>query len=496
MTHDPVDVGGPAADAAAGLTAAGGGDRAIRGGTLRILGYAIGLVATAAASVVLLRDLSVAAFGRYTVVSALLAIVTALSDAGLTAVGQRAYVRARSAQERRDLMRGLLGLRIALTPVVAAVAVGFSVVAGYTAEQVVATVIGSAALVLTNAAVTLILPLSVRMNLGRVTAVDVSRQIVLMIGLAALAASGASFVVLFFAYIASGIATVAVAIAVSDRGDRVAPSFDPALWRTLGGQAIPLALGSAVNIVYLRLLVILVSLLTTAHATGIFGASYRIVEIFTGVPLLMAGAIFPLLAHAGREDEERLAYMLQRTAETSLLLGVGAAVTLSLAARPVLQILGGIRYGGSATILSLQAFALIGTFLTQVWVFGLIAVDRQRGVAQVNAVGVIVVIVLGLTLIPLAGARGAAIAAIFGEAALALSALILLVRARPRLRPAPGRFLRILLAGALALACGLLPVPALVRAVVAVAVYAGAVIALRAYPPEFLQAFGFRRRRA
>lgn len=478
------------------LTGAGVGDRAIRGGTLRIVGYGVGLVATAGASVVLLRDLSVAAFGRYTVVSALLAIVTALSDAGLTALGQRAYVRATSPEEQRSLMRGLLGMRIALTPPVAAVAVAFSIVAGYTTAQIVATVIGSAALVLTNAAMTLVLPQSVRMNLGRVTAVDVTRQIVLMIGLAALAAAGVSFVVLFFAYIASGIATLIAAVVVSGPEERVTPSFDPQLWRTMGRQAIPLVLGSAINIVYLRLLVILISLLATAHVTGIFGASYRIVEIFTAVPQLMAGAIFPLLAHAGQEDEERLAYMLQRTAEASLLLGGGTAIALSLAAHPILQVLGGSQYASSGSILSLQAFALIGTFLTQVWVFGLIAVDRQRGIAQVNAVGVVVVVALGLTLIPLAGARGAAIAAIAGEAALAVTALVLLVRARPRLRPAPDHFVRIGLALALGLLCELLPVPEIVRATVAVIVYSAVVIALRAYPPEFLQAFGISRARA
>ncbi|MDQ6732141.1 MAG: oligosaccharide flippase family protein [Actinomycetota bacterium] len=482
-------------DTAEGLTGAGVGDRAIRGGTLRIVGYGIGLVATAGASVVLLRDLSVAAFGRFTVVSALLAIVTALSDAGLTAIGQRAYVRAESPEERRSIMRGLLGLRIALTPLVAAVAVGFSIIAGYTTDQILATVIGSAALVLTNAAMTLVLPQSVRMNLGRVTVVDVTRQIVLMIGLAALAAAGASFVILFFAYIASGIATVVAAIAVSDSEDRIVPSFDPALWRTMGRAAIPLVLGSAINVVYLRLLVILVSLMATAHVTGIFGASFRIVEIFTSIPQLMAGAIFPLLAHAGQEDESRLAYILQRTAEASLLLGAGTAVALSLAAHPVLQILGGSQYSHSGTILSLQAFALIGTFLTQIWVFGLIAVDRQRAIAQVNAVGVGVVVILGLTLIPLAGARGAAVAAIAGEAALALTALVLLVRARPRLRPAPGHFVRILSATALATLCSLLPVPEIVRASIAVIVYAAVVIALRAYPPELLQAFGISRPR-
>lgn len=471
------------------LRAADIGDRAIRGGAVRIAGYGVGLIATAGASVVLLRDLTVASFGRYVVVAALLAIVTALSDAGLTVIGQRAYVRAADEAERRAVMRSLLGLRIALTPLLALGAVGFSVLAGYTGAQIAAAAIGSGALVLTNAGLTLALPLGVRMQLGLGTVVDLARQTVLMAGLAGLAAGGAGFTTLFLAYVASGVATVAAAFLVSAPGDRVLPAFDAARWRALAREALPVALGTAINVVYLRLLVILMSLLSTPRQTGLYGASYRVVEIFIAIPQLLAGGVFPLLAHAGREDEARLSYMLQRVAETSLLVGAGVAVGLSLGAGPILRILGGAHYAGSGTILSLQAFSLLGSFLTQVWVLALIAIDRQRAMAQVNAAGAVVVAVLGFSLIPVADAKGAAIASIAGEAVLALTALVLLVRARPGLRPSPGRMARILLAAGLAALCALLPVPGLARAALAIAVYIALVVALRAYPMELIQAF-------
>lgn len=484
----------PPGDVAETLTAVGVGDRAIRGGTLRVFGYGVGLIATAGAAVVLLHNLTVANFGRYVVVAALLAIVSALSDAGLTVIGQRAYVRASDTAERRAVMQSLLGLRIALTPLLSLAAVAFAVAAGYTGAQVAATAIGTGALVLTGTAQTLAVPLAVRMRLGFVTVLDVVRQVVLMTCIAGLAAARVGFTLLFLAYVASGVATVCTAFALSHRSDRVKPAFDLKQWRSLGSEAVPVALGNAINVVYLRLLVIMMSLLSTARETGLFGASYRVIEIFIAVPQLMAGAVFPLLSHAAREDESRLAYVLQRLAEASLLVGAGIAVGLSLGAGPILRLLGGSQYAGSATILSLQAFSLLGSFLTQVWVFGLIAVDRQRAMAQVNAVGAAVVAILGFSLITVENARGAAIASIAGEAALAATALVLLVRARPRLRPAPGRMARIVLAASLAAICALLPTSDAVHALIALAVYIALIVAFRAYPPELLQAFGLERR--
>jgi O-antigen/teichoic acid export membrane protein len=475
------------------LTAAGVGERAIRGGALRVLGYGVGLMATAGASVVLLRDLTVASFGRYVVVAALLAIVSALSDAGLTVIGQRAYIHAGDMHERREVMRSLLGLRIALTPLLALGAVAFSVAARYTSAQVAATAIGSGALVLTNAGQTLALPIAVRMRLGLVTVVDVVRQVVLMASIALLAASGVGFVTLFLAYGVSGVATVATAFAVSHHEDRVWPAFNARRWRELGREALPVALGLAINVVYLRLLVILMSLLSTARQTGLYGASFRVIEIFIGIPQIMAGTVFPLLVQASRDDEERLAQMLQLVAEASLFTGAGIAVGLSLASHPIVRILGGAHYSESGTILSLQAFALLGSFLTQVWVLALIAIDRRQAMAQVNAIGAVVVGALGFTLIPVAHARGAAIASIAGEVTLAIAALVLLSRARPRLRPAPARMARIALAAGLSSLCALLPVPDLVRAAIAVGVYLGLVVAFRAHPMELLRAIRFSR---
>ena len=86
----------------------------IRGGALRGAGYAAGILLGAGTSVLLLRHLGVEDFGRYGVVVALVGIVSAVTDAGLTAVGSRELAILPPSQ-RPALMRNLVGLRIALT---------------------------------------------------------------------------------------------------------------------------------------------------------------------------------------------------------------------------------------------------------------------------------------------------------------------------------------------------------------------------------------------
>jgi O-antigen/teichoic acid export membrane protein len=270
---------------------------------------------------------------------------------------------------------------------------------------------------------------------------------------------------------------------------RTRPRFERDEWLPLLRESWPVALALVVNVLYVRVLVIMISLLGTGEETGLFAASYLIVEIFVGVPALMLGTAFPVLAHAGAADQERLAYALQRLGEVALLIAVGIALVLMVGAKPIMQILGGSQYDDATPVLRIQAWALVGAFMTQGWVLGLVAIRRQRALIVTNAIALVVVLVLGFALIPGGAERGAAIAAVIGEAVLAVATFTMLVRARPDLRPNLGYVPRVALAAAAAVAVGLLvPLPDLVAAALAGVVYIAIALAVRAVPAEVFQA--------
>jgi O-antigen/teichoic acid export membrane protein len=207
----------------------------------------------------------------------------------------------------------------------------------------------------------------------------------------------------------------------------------------------------------------------------------------------MLGAAFPILAHAHVADEDRLAYVLQRMGEAALLTGLGAGLILAVGAKPIVLLLGGSQFEGAADALRIQSVAIAGAFMTGVGTSALIAVQRQRALLLVNLFALVVVLALGLTLIPLWEANGAALAASIGEVLLAIAALTLLVRARPALRPDLSYVPRLAAAAALGALCVLLPISDAVATVLAVIVYGAAALLLRAVPSELLDAFVRRR---
>lgn len=480
-------------EADAVLTSGDAGGKVIRGGLLRTGGYLVGTIAATAASVVLLRYLGPVEVGRYVTVMSLLAIVGGLTDAGLTVIGQREYTIATTEEDRRRLLARIVAMRIAITPVGVIVATLFAIAAGYDSTLVLGTLIGGAGVVLANVAATLTVPLSVQLRLGAVTATEVVKQFVTAAGMAILAVAGAGLLAFFATGVAAGAAALVLAIALAGAAGRAWPHFAVREWTPLLREAAPVALALAVNVLYVRALIILMSLLASPLETGYFATSYRVLEVFVFIPLLMVGSAFPVLAHAGDADEARLAYALARLAEVTLLTAIAIVIVLVIAAEPVLDVLGGSQYDEAADVLRIQAFALLGAFLTQVWVTGLVSIRRQRALILTNCVALVTALGLGASLIPGLDAKGAAISAVVGELVLAAITATMLVRARPSLRPPVGRLARAVVSGAVAVAAGLLaPVGDVGGAVLAIVVFVAVALALRAVPLEVGRALAGR----
>jgi O-antigen/teichoic acid export membrane protein len=466
------------------------GDKVIRGGSLRTVGYIGGTALAAVASVFLLRYLGVVDFGRYVTVMSVIAIVTGVTDVGLMVVGQREYAVARTAAARDRLMADMLGIRLVVTPTGVLAGALFGILVGYDSVLVLGILVAGAGLVLASLAATLTIPLTVHLRFGPATLSEVSKHVAIVAGIALLVVAGASLLSFFAVHVAAGLVTLAVTLALVGRAATPAPRFAWREWLPLLREAAPVAAAAIVNVVYVRALVVLTSLIATATETGLFATSYRIIEAFVGIPAFMVGAAFPVLAHAGASDEERLSYALQRVGEVALLISLGLALVLAFAADPIVRLLGGDEYAEAAPVLSIQAFALLGAFLTQVWALGLVAIRRQRELVAVNLLALVTVLVLGLTLIPAFDAQGGATAAVVGEIVLAASLLVMLVRARPALRPALGYVWRLALAAGAASGFTLLTgVGPVVAGVLVGVLYAALAFALRAVPVEVLHAF-------
>lgn len=479
----------PAPDALDVLDSVEAGGRAIRGGLVRTLAQLFSITLSIVSVPFMIRQLGDEDFGRYMTVQSIVFILGGATEAGLTQLGIKRYG-ALAPGERPGFLRALVGLRVALTTVGILVAIVFAAATGQPGAVVAGTAICGLGLVLTLTQQTYIVSLTTELRFGLVAGLDLVGQATLAAFTIALAVAGASLQPFFWAIVASGVAlAIATALALRDRGS-LWPRYDPALWRSVMSEVLPFALAAAVGLIYFRLAVILMSYLATAEETGIYSAGQRVVEVAATLPWLVVSSGFPILARAAGNDAERLRYALQRLFDVAVLLG-GALVVVGVSgASFAIAVVAGPEFDRSVGVLQILVVSLLMTFLVATWSSALLSLSQYRRILWANVAALATTGVLSPALIAPLGPEGAAIATVAAETVLALAYLIALGRSDRSLIPRFGTVARLVPGGAAAAAFGLLlPLPSLVEAVVCGAIYLAGAFALKAVPPEALDAF-------
>jgi O-antigen/teichoic acid export membrane protein len=445
-----------------------------------------------AAAALMFRHLGVADTGRYTVAMSLSAVVTGLTDLGLTAIGVRELSTLRG-KSRADFASNLLGIRLFLT-VIGMLLVASFAFAVYGGLLGVGVLIAGGGALLVNTQSTLAVPLIARLRLGWVSALDLARYVTTAAAIALLVLVDAHLLAFLTATAVAGCVVLPVTIYLV-RGDiPLRPSFDTHQWRGLVSPLLAYSAAAVTATLYLRVAIVLVSVLAGGRQLGYFSASYRVVEAFLTLPGLLVGSAFPIFTQAAREDPARLGYALSRVFEASLIIGVWISLSLLVGARVAIDVIAGTSFHPATSVLAVQGLAVAAVFVSSVWAYGLLSLHLHRVMLLTNLVMLAIMVVAVGVMAPLDGALGAAIAVVVVEVAAVFVGALALTHGRPHLRPS----LRLLPKVGISALIGCSPIlltgiVVIDRLVLSSILYASALLLFGALPADLLKTVrGFR----
>jgi O-antigen/teichoic acid export membrane protein len=465
------------------LDTSGAGPAAVRGGALRVGGYMVGILVNAASAALLFRHLGRVETGRYVLALSLVAIVGALSDLGLTAVGVRA-ISARATADRWLVARDLLGLRILLT-VVGGSAVVAVAAWGYPGMLAAGVALASVGLLLQATQDNFVLSLTVALRLGRVAALDFTRQLLTALAIVLLVLAGAGLVPFLAVSIPVGLIVLALTVRLVRGTRELSPTFNWQRWRPLLTAVLPYSAAVAASALYFRVSILVLSAVSNGIQLGYFGAAFRIVEVLTAVPALLVSSALPIFARAAGESHVRLGYALGRVFEVSLLAGAWVAVSIVVGAPLAIAVIGGPSFAPADSVLAILGVALGAMFVSLVWANALLSLGVYRQILAISVCMLALSALLVGLLAPVDGARGAAIGVAVAEIVGAIVQAAAVIRGRPDLRPSLRVVPRVALATAVALTpLALTGAPVIVRLALSTLLYGIVVLVLRALPAE------------
>src|SRR5215210_1243851 len=153
----------PAADLGDPLDSPEAGGRAIRGVAVRTSLFGAGLLLNLAAVPFMIRHLGPVDYGYYITVSSIVFLVGAVTEAGLTNLGVRHWA-AGDAEDRREMVRNLIGLRLELTLAGLLLATGIAALSGAPGIIVSGTFVYGLGLLVSMIAYTYAVPLSAQLR--------------------------------------------------------------------------------------------------------------------------------------------------------------------------------------------------------------------------------------------------------------------------------------------------------------------------------------------
>lgn len=408
--------------------------RLLRDTGVLLMGKVLTALATALWTVLAARALPSSTYGDLMLCAGLVDIAAVLTDAGLTAAATQVLTSASPSRAQR-LIGTIFWLKLLLGAIAAGVALGAVFALPFTPEA--------------RTLMALLAPGLVFISLTSLSLLFRARRNVSYTLVAALAAAGAgsygAISVFLSAPTADGFArarllmlAVSGVLTLALVGLKYRPhwGFDWRAAKQLLGTSVLLAVALALNILYYRIDVPLLALLSGSASVAVYTSAYRVLDVATLLPVTAATAALPLLI--AQPTKERLGAFVSQYLELALVAGLFISVTLTAFAHPMLSALYGDRYDNAYPTLVALAWVAGFTLITNVYSPLTVAMNRRLLLMIASGVALVANIALNIGLIPLLGPLGAALATLATEivvtAPLAWASGRIL-RVRPHARP-------------------------------------------------------------
>ncbi|MFA5069678.1 MAG: flippase [Patescibacteria group bacterium] len=191
--------------------------------------------------------------------------------------------------------------------------------------------------------------------------------------------------------------------------------FDFSYWKYILKETWPLAISVILNLIYFKIDTVILSLMKPAADVGLYGASYKILEVLVTLPNMFVGLILPLLTYYAFLNREKFIEIFRRAFDFLILVTVPLVTGGFLLAKPLILLVGGQDFAKAVPIFQILIFAVGCLFLGSLSGHTIVAINKQRnmvwGYLTVAALG----LVLYLILIPPFSYIGAAVGTVTTE---------------------------------------------------------------------------------
>ncbi|MSU76158.1 flippase [Patescibacteria group bacterium] len=406
----------------------------------------IAVTLVAAISVIILtRYLGATDYGKFNLAISYLSLFSIFADVGLFTIVVREI--SKEPKKTEEILGNVMTLRLALAVVVILLAGIISLFLPYTPDVRYAILIVGVSVLfgLVNSSMVTVFQARLRMDYAVIS--DTVGRIVAFLAVVTVAWLNLGFYAIVWTAAIGAFASLLVTYYFARKMVRIRFLRDYKVHKTLLLTALPLGLAVAINQIYFRADIFLLSLFRPYSEVGMYALAAKLLEIILSFAGFFQNSVFPLISRYVANSDARLKSTFQTSFDVLVAAGIPLTVGGVILAPAIIRLAGGAQFAESAGLFQVLIFAITFAFITGLFSYGLIAKEKISVLLWLNLGALAFNVVLNVIFIPIYGAMASAVITSLSEGLIVI-AISIFARHLFGYYPSFSRVPRILLAAA------------------------------------------------
>jgi len=411
---------------------------------IQIIGKAIATILGLAAIAVMTRYLREIGFGQYTTIITFLSFFAIIADFGLTLVTSQMISQADNNQS--VLLNNLFSLRLISALVFLGLAPLIVLFFPYAPIIKLGVAIAALAFLFTSLNQILVGFFQKNLTMTVVAAAEIISRAILLGGIIITAYLNLGLLSIMVATVVANLISFIIHYWFSRRFIKISWQINLVVWKKIFKKSWPLSLTIFFNLIYLRADIFILSLLKNQADVGIYGATYKVIDILTTLPFMFAGLILPILtAKWVNKNLQQFNQVLQKSFDAMIIVALPLIIGAQLTAEPLMILIAGENFSESGRVLKILILAIGFIFVGCLLAHAVIAIDKQKNIIGAYIFTALTALIGYLIFIPRFSYYGAAWVTVYSELAITLFSLYIIVK-HSQFRPNPAIFFKALAA--------------------------------------------------
>lgn len=388
--------------------------RIARNTVIQIAGKGLSTLLGIASLAIMARYLGTSGFGDYSTIITFVSFFAMSADLGLTLISAQIISNPEENQEKA--LSNLFSLRLLTALFLLGLAPITVLLFPY--DQIIKLGVLISTLIFLFPALNqiLIALFQKKLEMGKVMLSELISKTFLLAFIFIFAKINQGLIGMLWASVLSGVIGFIILWIYGQKSVKIKLDFDFIFWRKIIKKTWPLALTIILNLLYLKGDILILSLFKNSDEVGVYGASYRAIEVIGTVPYMFAGIMLPIFTASWLKKESKfLKKIIQKSFDFMIILALPLAIGTQFIATEIMTMIAGqdFKSGGPALQILIISTALL--FLSCIFSHVIIAINKQKKVIKLYAVTAILSLVLYFFLIPKFSYIGAAAVTIFSN---------------------------------------------------------------------------------